>query len=46
MIGERFGGLNAGLVRRDCKASREKIETEPKIGKWFQDLATGGKSKI
>ena len=28
-----------GLVSRDCKAIREKIETEPKIRKWFQDLA-------
>jgi hypothetical protein len=29
MIAERFGGLDEGLV------SREKIETEPKILKWF-----------
>lgn len=40
MIGERFGGLDEGLVSRDRKAIREKIETEPKIRKWFQDLAT------
>ena len=40
MIGERFGGLDEGLVSRDCRAIREKIETEPKIRKWFQDLAT------
>ena len=39
MIGERVGGLDEGLVSRDCKAIREKIETEPKIRKWFQDLA-------
>jgi hypothetical protein len=40
VIGERFGGLDEGLVSRDCKAIREKIETEPKIRKWFQDLVT------
>jgi hypothetical protein len=40
MIGERFGGLDEGLVSRDCRAIREKIETEPKIRKWFQDLVT------
>jgi hypothetical protein len=39
MIGERFAGLDEKLVSRDCKAIREKIETEPKIRKWFQDLA-------
>jgi hypothetical protein len=38
MIGERFGGLDEGLVSRDRKAIREKIETDPKIRKWFQDL--------
>jgi putative transposase len=38
MIGERFGGLDEGLVSRDRRAIREKIETEPKIRKWFQDL--------
>ena len=38
MIGERFGGLDDGVVSRDCKAIREKIETEPMIRKWFQDL--------
>ena len=38
MIGERFGGLDEGLVSHDCKAIREKIETEPKVRKWFQDL--------
>jgi hypothetical protein len=26
------------LVSRDRKAIRAKIETEPKIRKWFQDL--------
>jgi REP-associated tyrosine transposase len=40
MIGERFGGLDEGLVSRDRRAIREKIENEPKIRKWFQDLTT------
>jgi hypothetical protein len=31
MITERFGGLDEGLVSRDRRAIREKIETEPKI---------------
>jgi len=35
-----FGGLDEGLVSRDRGAIREKVETEPKIRKWFQDLAT------
>ena len=39
MIGERFGGLDEGLVSRDRRAIREQIETEPKIRKWFQDLS-------
>ena len=38
MIAERFGGLDEGLVSRDRRAIREKIETEPKIRKWLQDL--------
>jgi putative transposase len=38
MIAERFGRLDEGLVSRDRRAIREKIETEPKIRKWFQDL--------
>ena len=37
MIGG-VGGLDEGLVSRDRRAIREKIETEPKIRKWFQDL--------
>ena len=37
-IGERFGGLDEGLVSRDRRALRQKIETEPKVRKWFQDL--------
>jgi chromosomal replication initiation ATPase DnaA len=37
-IGERFGGLDEGLISRDRRAIREKIETEPRIRKWFQDL--------
>ena len=36
--GERCSGLDDGLVSRDRRAIREKIETEPKIRKWFQDL--------
>ena len=31
-------GLDEGLVSRDWRAIREKIETEPKIRKWFRDL--------
>ena len=38
LIAERVGGLDEGLVSRDRKAIWEKIETEPKIRKWFQDL--------
>jgi hypothetical protein len=34
----RFGDLDDGLVSRDRRAIREKIETESKIRKWFQDL--------
>lgn len=35
MIGERFGELDEGLVSPDPRAIRVKIETEPKIRKWF-----------
>ena len=38
MIAERFGGLHERLVSRDRRPIREKIETQPKIRKWFQDL--------
>jgi hypothetical protein len=38
MIAEQLGGLDEDLVSRDRKAIREKIETEPKIRKWFQNL--------
>lgn len=38
VMSERFGGLDEGLVSRDRRAIREKIETEPKIRKWFQDI--------
>ena len=38
MITKRFRGLDERLVSRDRGAIREKIETEPKIRKWFQDL--------
>jgi hypothetical protein len=34
----RLGSLDEGLVSHDRRAIREKIETEPKIRKWFQDL--------
>jgi putative transposase len=46
MIGERFGGLDEGLVSRDRRAIREKIETEPKVRKWFQDLMKVYKSRF
>jgi hypothetical protein len=36
MIGERFGGLDEGLVSRDRRAIREKSETALKIRTWFQ----------
>jgi hypothetical protein len=35
LIAERFGGSDEGLVSRDRRAIREKIETAPKIRKWF-----------
>ena len=38
MIGELFTGLDEGLLSRDRRAIREKIETEVKIRKWFQDI--------
>ena len=38
MIAERFGGLDEGLVSRHRRTIRKKIETEPKIRNWFQDL--------
>ena len=31
-------GLDKVLVSRDHRTIREKIEPEPKIRKWFQDL--------
>jgi hypothetical protein len=31
MIAERFKGLDEGLVSRDRRAIRDKIETEPKM---------------
>jgi hypothetical protein len=36
MIAERFGGLDEGLVRRDLRAIREKIETEPRYESGFR----------
>jgi hypothetical protein len=33
MIAERLGGLDEGLVSRDRRTIREKIEIEPKIRK-------------
>jgi hypothetical protein len=38
MIAERLGGLDESLVSADRRTVREKIETESKIRKWFQDL--------
>jgi hypothetical protein len=38
LIAERFGGLDDGSMSHDHRAIREKIETEPKIRKWFQEL--------
>jgi hypothetical protein len=38
LIAEPFGSLDEGLVSRDRRAIREKIETESRIRKWFQDL--------
>ena len=38
LIAERFGGLEECLMSRDRRTIREKIETEPKLRKWFQDL--------
>ena len=35
MIAERLCGLD---VSRDRRAIREKIETEPKLRKWFREL--------
>jgi hypothetical protein len=40
MIAERLRGLDEGLPGRDRRVIHEKIETEPKIRKWFQDLTT------
>jgi hypothetical protein len=40
MVAERLGGLDEGLVSRDRRAIREKIETGSKIRKWFQDFTT------
>ena len=36
-IGERFGGLDGRLVSRDCRAIREKIETEPRFESGFRN---------
>jgi len=38
IIGEWFGGFDQGFDERDRRAIREKIETESKTRKWFQDL--------
>jgi putative transposase len=39
MIGERFGNLDEGLVSRDCRAIRAKIKNDPKIQRWFREIA-------
>ena len=36
LIAERFGGLDEGLVSRDRRAIREKIETEPRSESGFR----------
>ncbi len=41
MIGDRFGDLDKGLASRDHRGMRKKIETDPKVGKWFSDLSSG-----
>jgi hypothetical protein len=38
LIGRAVCRLDEGLVSHDHRAIREKIETETKIRKWFQDL--------
>ena len=38
MIAERVERLDQGMVSRYLRAIHEKIEAEPKIRKWFQDL--------
>jgi hypothetical protein len=38
MIAEQLGCLDEGFVSRDRRGIPEKIETEPKIRKWFQDF--------
>jgi hypothetical protein len=38
LIAERFGALDEGLVSRDRRAIRQKIETEPKIRNSSRDL--------
>jgi hypothetical protein len=40
MIAEQFAGLDERLVSSDRRAIHEKIETEPKILKWFLDFTT------
>jgi hypothetical protein len=54
MTAEPFGALDQGLVSRDRRAIREKIETEPKMPKCFsiapgqarsQDLTLAGSVK-
>ena len=39
-IGEKVGGLHEGLVSRERKDIREKMEKEPKIRKWFREIET------
>jgi hypothetical protein len=36
MIAEQFGGLDGGLVGRDRRAIREKIETNPRSESSFR----------
>ena len=43
MIGERLGGLDEGLMSRDRRTLRRKIDDEPKIRTLFHDLETEAK---
>ena len=39
MTGERFGGLDEGLVSRDRREIWQKFRLSPKIRNWFYDLS-------
>ena len=46
VIRERFGDLVEELMSRDRRVIREKLESEPKIRKWFHDLMPVLKSRF